>query len=212
MRCLCWQGWLSPFRIVCNSGAAAVYFPRTVGLIDFAGSGNVHMMGGGAALMGAMALGPRVGRFTEDGSVAYMRPNNPTSQVTSAAGSHCVNTKPNQKCCCTAGCTVAMPFCFCQRCHHVDVRMCAGPRHLHPVAGLVWLQSRQHRCGVSSPPAKCMISSSQALGYLRAPAGSRFVFLHVLSCHERLIWEFERDFNLLQAACTDAWRWQAASR
>ena len=37
--------------------------------------------GGGAALVGAIMLGPRMGRFTDDGSVVYMRPNNPTSQV-----------------------------------------------------------------------------------------------------------------------------------
>ena len=75
------QGWLSPFRVECGSSVPSVVFPRTMGVIDFAGSGNVHMTGGGAALMGACILGPRIGRFSEDGVMAYMRPNSPTSQV-----------------------------------------------------------------------------------------------------------------------------------
>lgn len=39
------QGWLSPFRVACGTGTPAVYFSRTMGVIDFAGSGNVHMTG-----------------------------------------------------------------------------------------------------------------------------------------------------------------------
>jgi len=59
------QGWLSAWNPDGPDMGAN-------GLIDFAGSGVVHMCGGGAALVGAIFLGPRCGRFREDGSVVDM--------------------------------------------------------------------------------------------------------------------------------------------
>ena len=38
------------------------------GHVDFAGSSVVHMVGGVAALAGALAIGPRIGKFNKDGS------------------------------------------------------------------------------------------------------------------------------------------------
>jgi len=42
------------------------------GLIDLAGSGVVHMVGGLAAFVGAYVIGPRQGRFQSDGAVQPM--------------------------------------------------------------------------------------------------------------------------------------------
>lgn len=43
-----------------------------MGFYDFAGSGVVHMVGGFAGLAGAIALGPRLGRYTADGQSVPM--------------------------------------------------------------------------------------------------------------------------------------------
>ena len=44
--------------------------------MDFAGSGVVHMIGGSVALVGAIVLGPRIGRFNKDGSANAMPGHN----------------------------------------------------------------------------------------------------------------------------------------
>ncbi|MFQ6134610.1 MAG: ammonium transporter [Nitrososphaerales archaeon] len=41
--------------------------PFGVGHVDFAGSGVVHMVGGGAGLAGALLLGARIGKYDENG-------------------------------------------------------------------------------------------------------------------------------------------------
>ncbi len=52
-------GWLFGLK---DSALARPY-------VDFAGSGVVHMVGGFAALGGAIVLGPRLGKYNKDGSV-----------------------------------------------------------------------------------------------------------------------------------------------
>lgn len=46
------------------------------GVVDFAGSGVVHMIGGSIALAGAAVIGPRIGRFNKDGSANAMPGHN----------------------------------------------------------------------------------------------------------------------------------------
>lgn len=65
------EGWLSAFRE--NNAGAVDPIIGQMGLIDFAGSGVVHVTGGGAALMGAWILGPREGRFLDDGTPVELK-------------------------------------------------------------------------------------------------------------------------------------------
>lgn len=75
------SGWLSPYRLNCATRVFAPLFASTVGFIDFAGSGVVHVTGGIACLVGAAILGPRLGRFTADGHVCLMPASSPAYQA-----------------------------------------------------------------------------------------------------------------------------------
>merc|ERR1711990_191301 len=62
-----------------NSGCTAF---MDVGVVDFAGCGVVHMVGGVAALWGAAILGPRAGRFDPlTGKIADEMPPHNTALV-----------------------------------------------------------------------------------------------------------------------------------
>ena len=62
-------GWLSPFR-----KTGKVLFDS--GLVDFAGCGAVHMVGGLTGIVGAYTVGPRLGRYAADGTALAMPGHN----------------------------------------------------------------------------------------------------------------------------------------
>jgi len=82
------DGWLSVFSQGywetegVNGTYGSMNFPLGGGVIDFAGSGVVHMTGGVAALFGAAIVGPRVGRFDEKKKPLPMAGHSSTLVVT----------------------------------------------------------------------------------------------------------------------------------
>ncbi len=62
-------GWLSPTR-----KTGRILFDS--GLVDFAGCGAVHMVGGFTGIVGAYFVGPRIGRYSADGKALPMPGHN----------------------------------------------------------------------------------------------------------------------------------------
>lgn len=69
------DGWASPWSEDPNTRLF------DCGAIDFAGSGVVHMTGGVAALFAAIVVGPRLGRFNEDGTANSLPQQSAVLQV-----------------------------------------------------------------------------------------------------------------------------------
>jgi Amt family ammonium transporter len=71
-----WQtgGWISAFTDPAETQLGSPEDP-VCGMIDFAGSAVVHMTGGVAGFWGALIIGPRLGRFADDGTPNTMLPH-----------------------------------------------------------------------------------------------------------------------------------------
>lgn len=64
-------GFMSAFNLDDNNTVAGDLLAGSIGLIDFAGSGVVHITGGIMALVGAYIIGPRGGRFVASDDVSF---------------------------------------------------------------------------------------------------------------------------------------------
>ena len=63
-------GFIYPMQGVWTWGGG--FLGETVGFSDFAGSGIVHMCGASAALAGVLIMGPRIGKYNDDGTANAM--------------------------------------------------------------------------------------------------------------------------------------------
>ena len=66
-------GFIYPFQGSWSWGGG---FLSDAGFVDFAGSGIVHMCGAAAALAGVILLGPRAGKYGDDGSINPIKGSN----------------------------------------------------------------------------------------------------------------------------------------
>ena len=72
------------YPVVAHAFWSGSGFLSQMDVIDFAGSGAVHMTGGVAALMAALAVGPRMGRFHDHiTGIQYKVPKDFTPHSTS---------------------------------------------------------------------------------------------------------------------------------
>ena len=80
------SGWLSAFR---SPSVGPKLFGS--GLVDFAGCGAVHMVGGVSGIVGAYIIGPRIGRYSADGRAVPQPGHNVALQ---ALGTMCLWRAP----------------------------------------------------------------------------------------------------------------------
>jgi len=83
------NGWLAKNAMPDDDGAFSPLLrgnqEESNGLLDFGGSGVVHMLGGFSGLTGAILVGPRLGRFDMDGKPVAMPGHNTTMMALGTA-------------------------------------------------------------------------------------------------------------------------------